>query len=92
MSKKHNTQKHELVAAVEVSEPTPVFDTALVAKITRNGEVVFVGTLEGAALAGLEFSMEELTPLTDDERVRFDAVSAQTTLGMGNIIDAVVNG
>jgi len=99
MSKKQqhaqHAQKHETDKPAVPVEPPPsaVFDPSQVAKVTLAGEVVFIGTIEDATRAalerGFEFSMDDLTLLTDDETERYNEVAQQSSLGMGNIIAAV---
>src|SRR5205085_11669740 len=72
-------------------------------KAIENDEVVFVGMISDDTHKGKAqlfhatgairwTDIDNCTLVSADEFERYTAVSAQTTLGMGNIIDAVVNG
>ena len=82
MSKK---QKSE----TEAPKVETAFEVGQLVKASKDGEVAFVGPIERAQ--GFA-DVYDIAPLTPDEAARYAIVTQQTTLGMGNIIDAVVNG
>lgn len=83
-------------------KPGFTFGVGQIVKASKDGEFVFVGeviyasegrvSLCGSNERGQTFDVVDCQALTDDELTRYAIVTQQTTLGMGNIIDAVVNG
>lgn len=108
MSKKHTHESKANEKAVEPetsdghAKPGFTFAVGQLVKASKDGEVSFVGEViyasEGRVSLGSSnepiqiFDVADCAALDDDELARYRTVTQQTTLGMGNIIDAVVNG
>lgn len=87
MSKK---AKVETQPAKDETPKAVAFEVGQIVKVAIDDEVCFVGALEDAL--SQRFAQSTCAPLTVTELARYAIVTQQTTLGMGNIIDAVING
>lgn len=102
MSKKQHNKPEVRETPDGHAKPGFTFGVGQTVKASKDGEVVFVGEAiyasEGRVSLGRSnepvqtFDVADCAALNDDELARYHIVTQQTTLGMGNIIDAVVNG